>query len=386
MLSLLWKQPLLFMASFLVLAITLMTGRWGRLSLKRVSVKAEISPLKTFPGEPATLTITVENRKILPVTWLQVEVDVPEDLDLKGGRLGAHHIPGRKRLLSFLSLGYYERVRRQYEIWLPLRGYYAFGPTRLTCGDPFGFCKDTVVFDHTERLVVYPRVLPLEALGLPARRPLGDMKSGGRLLEDPSFISGIRDYDPSDSFKRIHWTATARTGSLQVKVYEPRAETSVAIFLNAATYDPPWMGLNRDLLDQAITVAASVFAYCLDCRYGTGIYSSGYVAHAGVGPRIPPTRSPGALEEALEALAKLHSPSGSVCAVLDSEVPRLPRGCGVVLVTAFANDSIRESVRAAGRGGRQVTALLVGSNARIDPCSGVTVCRVHVNGGEVLGA
>ncbi|NPV71439.1 MAG: DUF58 domain-containing protein [Firmicutes bacterium] len=383
-LSLLWKQRLLFMANVSVLAISLAAYSWGKISLKRVSYNKEIHPLRTFPGEPATLTITLENHKLLPITWLQMEEDVPEDLILKGGRLGIHYIPGRKRLLSFVSLGYYERVRRQYEIRFPRRGYYSLGPARLTCGDPFGFCKETLALKDTTHLIVYPRILPLEALGLPARRPLGDTRVSDRLLQDPSFVAGIRDYDPSDSFKRIHWKATARTGSLQVKVYEPRAETCTAVFLNAATYDPPWLGLDVDLLDQAITVAASVFSLCLENRYVAGIFSNGCVAGTGTGLKIPPSRSPEMLEEGLAALAKMHGPSGSICTLLDSEVPGLPPGCGVVLVTGFTNEELRDSILAARDTGRQVIVLLVGQNAHLDQCPGVTVRRVHLDGGAPL--
>ncbi|MCR4399136.1 MAG: DUF58 domain-containing protein [Firmicutes bacterium] len=383
--SLLRRQELLFTASVLVLVVTLAARWWGRLSLKGVLFEKCICPARTFPGEPARLVVTLENHKLLPVTWLQLEEDIPDGMGLRGGRVGGHHLPGRKRLLSFMSLGHYERVRREYEVRAMRRGYFAFGPGRLTCGDPFGFFKETLTLHDVSYLLVYPRIMTLQSLGLPAHRPLGDIRSADRLLEDPTFVSGSRDYDPSDGFRRIHWKASARVGRLQAKVYETREETGVAVFLNAATCDPPWSGLDPDVLDAVIDVAASVFCHCLEARHPTGMFSNGHVTGVGPFPRIPPGRSPGVLEEVLEALARVCGASESICGLLDSEIPALPAGCAVVLVTAVTGEGLKRAVEAAGMSGRPVTALLVGRHAELEPSRGVTVRRVHFDGGGWLG-
>jgi uncharacterized protein (DUF58 family) len=53
---------------------------------------------------------------------------------------------------------------------------------------------------------------------------------------------GIRPYHPEDGFRRIHWPATARTGELQVKVFQPVTARVMVICLNVSTETHYWMG------------------------------------------------------------------------------------------------------------------------------------------------
>ena len=53
-----------------------------------------------------------------------------------------------------------------------------------------------------------------------------------RLFEDPTRISGVREYQNGDSLNRIHWRATARTGHLHSKIYEPSCIAGMTILLD----------------------------------------------------------------------------------------------------------------------------------------------------------
>ena len=70
-------------------------------------------------------------------------------------------------------------------------------------------------------VLVYPKVVPLEGYDLASRRPIGEVLLTHRLFEDPTRIAGVRGYEPGDPLNRIHWKATARTGSLHSKIHEP---------------------------------------------------------------------------------------------------------------------------------------------------------------------
>jgi len=78
------------------------------------------------------------------------------------------------RLVSIVALRWYERVKRTLHVRPAQRGLYRLGSAELTTGDVLGFDTRTEAAPGTAELVVYPRVVPLDQLGLPARRPLGD--------------------------------------------------------------------------------------------------------------------------------------------------------------------------------------------------------------------
>src|SRR5512142_3070033 len=98
----------------------------------------------------------------------------------------------------------------------------------------------------------------MEDWGLPPKDPLGDVKARLPLFEDASRPRGVRDYMPSDALKHIHWRATARVGELQVKVYEPTISYQWVLFVNVASFRYAWQGVNSELLEQVISLTASI--------------------------------------------------------------------------------------------------------------------------------
>ena len=69
--------------------------------------------------------------------------------------------------------------------------------------------------------MVYPSVVPLPGYDIASRRPIGEIRLTHRLFEDPTRIAGVRYYQPGDPLNRVNWAATARTGVLHCKVYDP---------------------------------------------------------------------------------------------------------------------------------------------------------------------
>lgn len=74
-------------------------------------------------------------------------------------------------------------------------------------------------FYRTE-FIVYPTPLPVKGLQEQSQVMLGSQRTTFSPFEDQLSPVGTRDYLPSDPFHRINWKASARTQSLQTKVYE----------------------------------------------------------------------------------------------------------------------------------------------------------------------
>src|SRR5262249_5807772 len=112
------------------------------------------------------------------------------------------------------------------------RGYYQIGPLVMENGDLFGLHRRFRADRHLRFLLVYPKVVPLIGYDLTSRRPIGDVVLTHRLYEDPTRIAGVRPYEVGAPLNRVHWRATARTGALHCKVYEPSCLTGATIVLD----------------------------------------------------------------------------------------------------------------------------------------------------------
>ena len=71
-----------------------------------------------------------------------------------------------------LSLRWYESITRHYTIECGVRGSHAYGPAILRSGDIFGFFSNETEVPEVNRILVYPRLVPIEQLGLPPKLPL----------------------------------------------------------------------------------------------------------------------------------------------------------------------------------------------------------------------
>ncbi len=102
-------------------------------------------------------------------------------------------------------------------------------------GDLFGLHRRYRVLTSPHFLLVYPDVVPLEGYELASRRPIGEIHLSHRLYEDPTRIAGVRRYELGDPLNRIHWRATARTGQLHCKLYEPSCVAGATLLLDFHT-------------------------------------------------------------------------------------------------------------------------------------------------------
>ncbi len=380
--SLVFHQPLLFVAGLLACAVAAIPEVWYRFCLAGLVYQRQVGERRIFFGETITLRLVVENRKLLPLPWLEVEDEFPEVLGLHGGRLEPHHKPRRMLLITALSLWWFQRVARRYQVHCSARGVFSFGPVTLRSGDPFGILTREQQVEHLDTILVYPPILPIERFGLPSRYPFGEHAAPRRLLEDPLRVAGVRDWAPGDELRRVHWKATARALTLQSKVYEPTTTWTLALFLNVNSYPNPVLGINPALLELVIAAAASIGAWATEQGYAVGLYSNGTQAITEVDEplpaagedrakesflaarvRLPPSSRPEQLPRLLEALARLIPYFGSPLEeLLVREQTHLPLGTTVVVLsTATAiTPALLDALLQMRARGYVVTVLLAG--------------------------
>lgn len=257
---------------------------------------------RAFIGDRIKVSLTVHNTSRLPVPWLRVLDVLPIQLSTP---------PFYRRVLS-LAPG--ERRRLDYTLICRRRGYYRLGPLTVESGDLLGILpRRRLAVTPDGILIVYPRVLPLQRLGLPTRSPLARRPTSRPLFEDPDRVTGIRPYQRGDSPRRIHWPATASSGRIVVKQFDPGTarETIIFLDLDERHYE---RGLRLSATETAITIAASLANHSIvQEKMAVGLVTEGWDAAVGAIRRVhlPPGTERSHLMVLLERLSRL-SPSSEV--------------------------------------------------------------------------
>ncbi|HEY1066358.1 MAG TPA: DUF58 domain-containing protein, partial [Pirellulales bacterium] len=180
--------------------------------------------------------VKVKNTGWLPIAWLLLEDSLPKDALVR--RPPALKVDGKRIRLMQLKPG--ETAAYIYQLQLLGRGYHQIGPLVIETGDLFGLHRRWRAIADPVFILVYPKVIHIPGYDVASRRPIGEVRMAHRLFEDPTRISGVREYQPGDPLRQINWKATARTGVLHSKTYEPSSLVGATIVLefHRDSYDP----------------------------------------------------------------------------------------------------------------------------------------------------
>ena len=334
-------EPVISGVGFLVMLVGGIARYWSRHLFSRVTLIATLAERRAFIDEPVGLTVTLENKKVLPLPWYEWRLAISDALHVDGESLSASVVPGLSWVRRRGAMGWYERRSWNFQLTSAERGFMQVGPPAIKSADLFGVFPRQYEIPVIQHLTVYPRVFALDEMGLPAERPFGERKGGSRLFEDPLRIAGLREYRPGDPLRRIDWKATARSGDLRSRVYEPSATQQLYVCLNIDTMQHAWEGYLKDELERAVSVAASVAVWAAGARYAVGLLANGSFPESDRPIRLPPSRNREQLTRVLESLAVIQPLTmGDLAGTLQRESNRLPAGSTIVLVASLIPDSL----------------------------------------------
>lgn len=295
-------------------------------------------------------------------------------MSLLTGKLHPHYQPLTATLINVLTLRWYERVRRRYRVRGARRGLFEFGPATVHSGDLFGFARQEMRFKEMDLLFVYPKVVPITHFGLPAHHPFGDFKAPRRLLEDPLRFMSVRDYAPGDAFRHIHWKATARTGQLQTRVYEPTTTRQFVLFVDVQTLEHSYQGVVPEYLELAVSAAASIAHYALDAGFQVGLFANSSIRFSQSLVHVPPNSEPDQLTRLMEALAQVTYLSvRPIEDILEAQARQLAFGATVVVISALQTESVLTAILDMKTSGYAVSLLTVGDEKPEPAIPGVAV-------------
>jgi len=361
------SKPLFYHMAYLITALLLISAFWAWYNVLGLEVQRHPSSTRSQVGKALEETITVRNRGPLTKLWVEVQ--------------DHSTLPGHRPSQVITSLGPGRRRTWRVQTWCQQRGRFTLGPSTLTSGDPFGIFHVQRELSGVTNIVVYPATLDLPYFpSLVGEYPGGDAMRR-RTHHVTTNVAGVREYAPGDSFSRIHWPSTARTGRLVVKEFELDPTADIWVFLDMdrdVHVSAPWtrefftersgpallwerrpeLELPPSTEEYAVTVAATLARHFL--RQGRAV---GLAAYAQTREVLQADRGDRQLSKILETLAVMSAGGWVPLAqALLAEGTALGRGVAIVAVTSDPSTDWVAALRQLQRRGIRTLAVLIAAD------------------------
>lgn len=253
---------MLFMIVFL-LTLYLMLGRWS--GIASIRGKRLMEKDQRAPGFPAGTSIPVCLQFQIPGFWPLPYVIVKE-------RLISHRGDAHQFELTFVP----DWKRRGAVSYLtpPLRrGYYRFAETVCSTEDVFGLFEHEGKIDLCDTFAVLPQTVPIREWNELMRYIRGSQfhSQTARSFRETTQINGVREYVYGDRISRIHWNATARTGTWKSKEFERETLPRTIVLLDRGRQ----VYADDGLFELAVSAAASILEYGRRAGVPIGLLSVG---------------------------------------------------------------------------------------------------------------
>jgi uncharacterized protein (DUF58 family) len=138
----------------------------------------------------------------------------------------------------------------------PRRGIYSQEAFRIVTRFPFGFLQKARHVDLKSEALVYPSVEPTRDFFevLPGMQGALESLAKGRGQD----LYALRDYQPRDSSRHVHWKASARLGSLMVREFTREDDCRVILVLDPHTSEGLTAREAEDRFERAVTMCAAL--------------------------------------------------------------------------------------------------------------------------------
>ncbi len=203
-------------------------------------------------GDSLPVELRVNNSSLLPLSRLVLELSLE---GLPEGSIG-------ERIRLRMAPRHEERIRLDYRF--SHRGVYDIRITGGRVQDGFGFFRlplSKKALGEALRIDVWPRRLALHTTaGSNIAELEEELSRSTKISQELDEIARLREYQPGDKLKLVHWSVSARMQALQVREFEEPRDIEAAIVLADAL---PAGRDGRLLADAAAEVALSLAARSL---------------------------------------------------------------------------------------------------------------------------
>ena len=204
----------------------------------RVRVDAEVEPRRVTVGDAATGRVVGTNLARRPLLPVVVELPV--------GTGAARFV-----LPTLGAGGTHEEL---FVVPTERRGVIDVGPATTVQGDPLGLLRRALRWTEVTQLFVHPRTAPLESIGSGLLRDLEGDVTEDLSMSDLAFHA-LREYQPGDDRRYIHWRSSAKAGRLLVRQFLDTRRSHLTVVVDTAPSSYADAGTD---LETAISVGASL--------------------------------------------------------------------------------------------------------------------------------
>jgi len=223
--------PLAFVFGYVLHWVELVAIAWAGVVLIAIAaiyligrnffvIRLRIAHSRVVVGESAFGEVVVTNPRQRRVLGATVEIPV-------GAGLAEVTTPSLRRDGEFVH---------RFAIPTARRGIVDVGPVSTIRADPIGLVRRELVWTEVTQLFVHPRIIAIPSTSTGFVHDLEGNPTRDLTNSDVSFHA-LREYQPGDERRYIHWKSTAKTGRYMVRQFEETRRSHLVIALSLARSD-----------------------------------------------------------------------------------------------------------------------------------------------------
>ena len=205
----------------------------------------------------ATIDVSEKRVTVSDTVQVEVHVDNPGSVPTASAR-GDLPIGDDHERFTIPTLAAGQSRQTNVEFTAIRRAILPIGPLSIRKGDPFGLVRHEKKLVDQINVFIHPQTIMLNTLNAGIPRDLEGQPSG-EIVDDDLDFYGLREYEPGDDVRNVHWLSTAKTGSLMIRQYEAtrRTDTALTISVNPDDY------MDAREFELAVSIHASIGVRCL---------------------------------------------------------------------------------------------------------------------------
>lgn len=335
-----------YMMSSASVALLLLCYAWARLSARGFSCRAQ-TPSHATEGQPVSLHWHADNNSRFARSLL---------VTLTADNLTTEEPFASQRVIELAPRLSGQTLTEQ--ITFPARGSYTIPQGQVYTGDPLGVFSAARRFDGPGEMLVYPAVEQLPRSDWHGLSEFRSSELRATLVPtDTGEYYGIRSYQWGDDLRRIHWKATAHTGTLAVKEFEQRSSPCHIVAVELARSAHRGIGSGSSL-EAAVRAAASISSHALGLGRSVGLVAIGSQRLV-----VAPDRGHKQFIHIMETLAVVKADGDAPLAqqIAAGAVP-LPSGSTMVILASSCAPSLVHAVCSLRTRGIRGVVILVAAH------------------------
>ena len=274
------------------LSIFLQTFLYQKYWSTNMTAHSVFSEKAISEGETAMIEDELTNDKMLPLPWVHFKFRI---------KANGQTVFFENELFHIL---FHQRIRVKRNRTFSKRGIYQISEIDLVSYDLLLTKKLVATIPCDSRMVVYPALIDAEEMHIPYENLMGDLVTKRFTNEDSYQFKSIREYRQGDTFKRINFKASAKTGEWQVNTYEYTLEPRVLLVLLC---DRTLNDANESEYERALHLAGTLAYWIEQQGIPTTLISNGLRTESGEELAVPTGCGDGHIQTIMEGLAGLHT-------------------------------------------------------------------------------